>query len=73
MEISENALYGFFDPKNIQPIDFFLQFAIVPGLALQMKSVTKMTDDVFAQKVSTGSNVNLEVSKRSKSLGLLNS
>ena len=43
---------------------FFWQFAIVPCLVLQMKSVTKMTDDVFAQKVSTGSNVNLEVSKR---------
>ena len=29
-----------------------------------MKSVTKTTDDVFVQKVSMGSNVNLEVSKR---------
>ena len=29
-----------------------------------MKSVTKTTDGVFALKVSMGSNVNLEVSKR---------
>ena len=36
-----------------------MQFAIVPGSVLQMKSVTKRMDDVFAPKVSMGSNADL--------------
>ena len=41
-----------------------MQFAIVPGSVLQMKSVTKRMDDVFAPKVSMGSNADLVSNSR---------